>query len=422
MQWSVFWRHAITEADGYPADLYAELEDAGEGKNPYGLVNISRGLQDIRWRYLETLLNHVNPHTGMKYADEPALAILEVQNEDCVFFHAPLTALNNPNDFPLHSALFRQRWAEWVRAKYPTDEALRDAWGADGLRGGDRIDAEEMALFGAWEMNANGPPNIAQRARLGDFNRFLVDVQTEYWNRRRDEIRSTGFKGVVLTTGWKAGGPGGDASNVFSDSALETIDRHGYWGGFGDRHIALIPFRNDTLMDLSSWYNPEDGSWRTPFANGWHQVENLPYGMSEWSHGTPGEFRAEGGPIYAFYGLGLQGWDASLHFAYGRHTSGPPAGISFHPQHPNPVQVTQCPARPAIHHGHIAQGRLRPPVVLRRTGLPVDVSPSPSGRRARTMPRFLQVLRWVASAMPSAMMWASRSAAIGLKAGTKRTR
>ena len=383
MQWSVFWRHAITEADGYPAELYAELEDSGNGKNPYGLVNISRELQDIRLRYLQTLLNHVNPYTGLKYADEPALAILEVQNEDCVFFHAPLTGLNNPNDFPLHSALFRQRWAAWVKAKYPTDEALQAAWGADGLRGGDSVDADEMALFGAWEMNANGPPNIAQRARLGDFNRFLVEVQTEYWTRRRDEIRGTGFKGVVLSTGWKAGGKGGEVSNIYADSTLETIDRHGYWGGFGDRHIAIMNFKNDTLMDLSKWYNAEDGSWKTPFYHGWHQVDNLPYGMSEWAHGTPGQFRAEAGPIYAFYGLGLQGWDTSLHFAYGRHTSVSTSWDFLSTYNiANPVQVTQYPAlATAVHQGHIAQGA---PAATRRftpdqvfSGVDVFTQPGP---------------------------------------------
>ena len=110
---------------------------------------------------------------GLSYADEPALAILEVQNEDCVFFHAPLTALNNPDDVPLHSALFRQQWAQWVKERYDTDEALRAAWGEDGLRAGDSVNADEMALFGAWEMTANGPPNLAQTARLGDFNRSV---------------------------------------------------------------------------------------------------------------------------------------------------------------------------------------------------------------------------------------------------------
>jgi hypothetical protein len=357
MQWSVFWRHALTEADGYPADLYNDLADTRGGKNAYGAVNISRGLQDIRWRYLEKLLNHVNPHTGLKYADEPTLAILEVQNEDCVFFHAPLTGFRNPEDLPLHSALFRQQWAAWVNARYENNEALAAAWG-DGMRGDDSVEAEELSIYGAWEMNANGPPNIVERARMGDFTRFLAELQREYWTRRRTEIRGVGFKGVVLSTGWKAGKAGGDAANMYADSALETIDRHGYWGGFGDGHVSLTEFGNDSLLNLGTWYNEEDGSWHTPYNWAFHQVDDLPYGMSEWSHGSPGQFRAEGGPVYAFYGLGLQGWDSSLHFDYGAHT-GVSTSWDFNPTYriANPVQVGQYPAlATAVHHGHIAQG------------------------------------------------------------------
>ena len=131
-----------------------------------------------------------------------------------------------------------QQWANWVKMRYETNEALTAAWGS-GVLASDSVDAEELQIYGAWEMYATGPSNPAERARMGDFTRFLSDMQREYWIRRRDEIRSTGYKGVVLSTGWKAGKEGGDASNLYADSALETIDRHGYWGGFGDTHIAL---------------------------------------------------------------------------------------------------------------------------------------------------------------------------------------
>ena len=47
-----------------------------------------------------------------------------------------------------------------------------------------------------------------------------------------------------MSTGWKAANAGADAANVYADSALETIDRHGYWGGFGDGHVLLGEFGN----------------------------------------------------------------------------------------------------------------------------------------------------------------------------------
>src|ERR1019366_9428502 len=48
---------------------------------------------------------------------------------------------------------------------------------------------------------------------------------------------------------------------------------------------------------------------------GMDQVMNRPFSISEWTSVVPNEWVAEGPPVIAFYGLGLQGWDASFHFA-----------------------------------------------------------------------------------------------------------
>ncbi len=50
-------------------------------------INLDRDLQDIALRYFERLLNHKNPYTGLRYKDDPALAVLEFQNESNLFFH-----------------------------------------------------------------------------------------------------------------------------------------------------------------------------------------------------------------------------------------------------------------------------------------------------------------------------------------------
>ena len=406
MQWSVFWMESIGAHQGYPRALYDELEpscgetqfgcygsrtcvdieddnavvcdgddDCGDGsdelfcdgepdlrgrRKTYGIINVSRELQDIRWQSLQALLNHTNPHTGLRYADDPTLAILEIQNEDNLFFFTPLNGLQNES-WPLHSANFRAAWADWVGARYETDDALAAAWGA-GRRGTDSVDADELPIYGAWQFQAAGPENADIRPRMGDFMRFLVDVQTEYWTRRHDEIRGTGFEGVVLGSGWKTGGPMADAAMLAADTALDAIDRHGYFGGFGDNRVTLREFRTGTLMDLDTWF-AEDGG--TPFKWGFQQAEDRPYGMSEWTHGGPGEYRAEGGPIYAFYGIGLQGWDQSLHFAFGSGTDFSTTW-DFNPSYrmANPVQMAQYPAlATAVHNRHFDEGA---PAAMRR--------------------------------------------------------
>lgn len=48
---------------------------------------------------------------------------------------------------------------------------------------------------------------------------------------------------------------------------------------------------------------------------GMQQVIDAPFSLSEWISKLPNEWTAEGSPIVAAYGMGLQGWDASYSFA-----------------------------------------------------------------------------------------------------------
>jgi hypothetical protein len=47
---------------------------------------------------------------------------------------------------------------------------------------------------------------------------------------------------------------------------------------------------------------------------GLQQVVDRPFALSEWIHIYPNVYAAEGPPIVAAYGMGLQGWDASYEF------------------------------------------------------------------------------------------------------------
>ena len=120
-QWSVFYPHQISADDGYA--LYSETDNGSTS----GLVTVFPELQALEWAYLEPLMNHVNPYTGLSYAEDPALAIIEVRNEDSIFFHNPLT--NISSNYPQHTAALKSDWADWLTDQYGSDEALLSAWG-----------------------------------------------------------------------------------------------------------------------------------------------------------------------------------------------------------------------------------------------------------------------------------------------------
>ncbi len=308
MTWSVFYGLPVGAADGYDKELFDELDvvDAAKGlRNSYGLVNVEPKLQDLQLRYLKVLMHHKNPYTGLRPVDDPGLAVVEFQNEDCIFFHFPLSTFPG-GKYPRHAARLRQKWAAWAKAKYKTEDALKAAW--KGLRGGDSLAKGELELMGAWQLGEDGPTAgfEGQTARAGDFIRFLTELQRGFYERREKDLRDLGYKAVTVTTAWRSGGPAADPANLFCDTAADMIDRHNYFGGGDGGHgIVNGKVHNETHLTQA-------GSGL--LGMGLYQVEDRPFATTEWTQSPPNQWKAEAAPLLAFYGMGLQGWDASYHF------------------------------------------------------------------------------------------------------------
>lgn len=317
MTWSLFYPHVITPDDGYPTELYNELPDRGVGKSTSGVVNMMKVLQDTQWLWERTLLEQVNPYTGLAYKDDPALAIIEVHNEDCIFWHAPLNdlAVYDNGNLDHHAAILGKMWMNWVKDRYRDDRNLAIAWG-NGRRSDDSVDNPRMKMYGAWEMEADGPRwnKHSERKRMGDFICFLAELQRDFYERRQLRLRELGFKAVTVTTAWKAGGPAASAANLWADMTMDAIDRHNYFGGGAGGHsIAAGSVNNKSHLSKAG---------RGILSSGFWQIEDKPFIMTEWTQKPPNQWKAEIAPLFAFYGMGLQGWDASFHFAASRSYMG----------------------------------------------------------------------------------------------------
>lgn len=346
--WSVFYRHRLGPEERYPAELREELENG----DTYGLVNLSRPLQDLRLEYVKALLEHRNPHTGLRYRDDPALAVLEIQNEDCIFFHFPLSVLAEGEKWPRHSRMLRRRFHDWSLRRHRSSEKLVAFWGR-------RVDVEkrELDLYPAWQLRGQ-----KMDPRQGEFVEFLTELQREYYERRERELRDAGFRGVTVTTAWRAGGAGADAANLYCDTAMDMIDRHNYFGGGEERHrIVAGKVKAGTHLE-----RPGSGI----LSSGLYQVEDRPFAMTEWTQSPPNPWKAECAPLVAFYGMGLQGWDASYHFTSSRSRLGDGwPGLSYYTTD-TPHYAGQFPALAiAVRDGHVEEG----PIVAARRVRPGDL-------------------------------------------------
>ncbi|HEY2585414.1 MAG TPA: hypothetical protein VGI81_06610 [Tepidisphaeraceae bacterium] len=77
-------------------------------------------------QYARDLLTHVNPYTHTRYADEPAVCFLEINNENTLFLwggEQKLADLPEP-----YGAELTKLWNEWLTKKYAGRDALQSAW------------------------------------------------------------------------------------------------------------------------------------------------------------------------------------------------------------------------------------------------------------------------------------------------------
>jgi hypothetical protein len=355
--WSVFYSFTITPDASYDAALYNELEGGPALKNTYGVITAAPKLWEIRNKVLETLLTHKNPYTGLRYVDDPALAVVEMQNEDSIFFWNPLNVLADaePKKWPLHARQLRQWFAAWVKNKYKTDAALSAAWTT--LKAGDSINAAELRLMTPWELAGAGPQGLfsGNKKRAGDCIEFLADLQRQEFENCELVIRGAGFKGVTMTTAWQVGGAASESANIWTDTVGGMIDRHNYTGGGAGGH----GITEGKVNNESHLAHPGGGI----FSIAMKQVESKPFSITEWTQSAPNQWKAEAAPIMAFYGLGLQGWDASYHFAQSgtRLGDGYPHMSSYSSD--TPAYIGQFPALAfALYNQHIAEA----PIVAAR--------------------------------------------------------
>lgn len=110
--------------------------------------------------YAQALLAHVNPYTGRRWADDPAVAFVEVNNENSLL-NLPLDVLTGDRlpAFLRHS--LQEQWGQWLTDRYGSPAALARAWNA-GLP---RIGPELLAGHDfarptpAWAFEAVPPEN-----------------------------------------------------------------------------------------------------------------------------------------------------------------------------------------------------------------------------------------------------------------------
>ncbi|MEM4547959.1 MAG: carbohydrate binding domain-containing protein [Thermofilaceae archaeon] len=114
----------LRAADGLPPEI-----EQVDWKDQQILGFFMDEVRELQKEYARQLLTHRNPYTNMTYAEDPAVAFVEIVNEFGLI-HAWLDGVVDrlPEVFkrPL-----QEKWNAWLRAKYGDTARLVEAWGGE---------------------------------------------------------------------------------------------------------------------------------------------------------------------------------------------------------------------------------------------------------------------------------------------------
>lgn len=114
---------------------HSEYLDLPKTNRQYDKISniFTPALIDAQKQYARELLTHVNKYRKVRYGDDPAVAIVEITNENSFFMWDGENTLRTLG--PYYADILQRKFNAWLNERYGSDEKLRRAWaeGAEPL-------------------------------------------------------------------------------------------------------------------------------------------------------------------------------------------------------------------------------------------------------------------------------------------------
>jgi hypothetical protein len=282
----------------------------GDGVKDYeylGLAKIvnyfDRRVQELHREYAEQLLTHYNPYTKSQYRHEPAVATIELVNENSIveaWFSDRLLGKNTKKrpgtwtDITAHYAnQLTEKYNAWLPARLSPTE-MKELRKMAGIGGDETLPRLTRNQFAA-----------APKERFHLEATFYMELEHDYFKMMYDFLKKDlGVRPMIAGTSDHNHGRTGYPL-LASTSQMDIVDGHVYWQHpsygtdpktkrrtFSIRNTPMVndPF-NSTVVQLSR-----------------SAVAGKPYTVSETNHPFPSEYACEGIGILAAYSA-FHDWD-----------------------------------------------------------------------------------------------------------------
>ncbi len=316
----------------------------GDGVKDYELLGFAKALTHfdprligLQKEYARKLLTHVNPYTGKSYAEEPAVAMVEIVNENSLFDSwtqgrllgeqttppADLTWLDIP---PSYERDLTRLYNDWLHTELTTEQL-------EGIR--------KEAGAGSGELIPRLTPD--QFAGASDFRfrteaSFYLHVENEFYAEMERYLKDElGVKALLI------GSRASRYPNLAAVSKLDIVDSHTYW-----QHPSY--HRDPKTGEQTGWSIRNTPMVNDPFQStvmttSRFKMAGKPFTVSEVNHPFPAEYASEGIPVLAAY-ASFQDYDGVFWFSFAGRD---PAEwrdeiLSYFRLRQEPVKMTQLAA------------------------------------------------------------------------------
>jgi hypothetical protein len=319
----------------------------GDGVRDYEYLGLAKILnyfdehiQMLHREYSQQLLTHYNPYTKSEYRNEPAVAIVELVNENSIveaWFSDRLLGTNkskNPGTWADITAWYAEeltkKYNDWLEKRLSGAE-LKEFRTLAGVKDNELIPRLTSKQF-----------NTAGEKRFNLEAEFYMELEQNYFGQMyrylRDEI---GVKSLILGTSdhnhSRSGYP-----LLTSTSRLDVVDGHIYW-----QHPSYLtdPKTGRRTFSIPNTPMVNDPLNSTVVQLSRSAVAGKPYTISETNHPFPNEYSCEGIGILAAYSA-FHDWDGIFFYTF--EQKDPERWEPRMPGHfeirPDPVKMTNLAA------------------------------------------------------------------------------
>jgi hypothetical protein len=243
---------------------------------------------------------------GVPLCDEPALALVQVFNEDSLLFWT-IDAIPAPQ-----KRILGARFLRWAAAKYGSPEKALAAWGGTAAEGDD-VPGGVFGLRPLRELTSHAPaPTGPLAVRLADQTEFLTTTQRGFYAEMTRFFREDlGVKSLVNATNWRAADfLTLDDAERYTYTVADVSAVNYYTGGAHVGENCLYRIDPGHRYTSASVFRGE-----APFTGNLKQTSGMPMFITEAAWVLPTLYAAEGPFLMAAYNS-LTGVDAAFWFDY----------------------------------------------------------------------------------------------------------